>query len=207
MGTQSINRPITRRTNCCVLPLFQWFIVFTLVARYAVTLVVDILYHTLHFNYLDYLMRYKMQNAVTMHFVEKMATLDIAHFENPATQNLITQVRSTMKWQIPDLLRYIGAVLRDFISYMAALLVLIPFAWWIPLIITVVTIPRLYLRSKYGTLQWSLWGAGAPQMRKLYYYDNLFADPVAVREMRIAQSAPQLLQKFDSLQGLFVEPQ
>lgn len=180
-------------------------IVFTLVARYLVSLVQDLVHHTYHATYLDYVMRYKLQNALTKHFVKKVSSLDIAYFENPKTQDLITQVKATMKWQLPDLMRYIGAIGRDLISYTAAFIVLVPFGWWIPLLITIITIPRLYLRSKYGALQWSLWGSGAPQTRKLYYYDNLFANPIAVREMKIAGSAPTLLEKFNSIQDYLLE--
>lgn len=180
-------------------------IVFTLVARYVVTLAADLLYQTYQINYLDYILRYKLQNAISLEYAKKLASLDVAHFENPLTQNLIRQVRNTMKWQIPDLMRLIGYVLRDAIAYLVAFVALLPFGWWIPFLITLITLPRLYLRSKYGALNWSLWGAGAPQMAKLYYYESLFADKVSIKEMRIAQSAPKLLRKFDAIQDYLLK--
>lgn len=176
-------------------------ITFTLVARYLVTFIQDLFYHTYHFSYLDYVLRYHLQNAITQRLARKITSLDIAHFESPKTQNLITQVRDTVKWQLPDLFRLLATVTRDLIAYVAAFIVLIPFGWWIPFVITIVTIPRLYLRSKYGALQWSYWASGAPENRKLWYYDGLFTDPVAVREMKIGQSAPILLAKFTEIQG------
>lgn len=180
-------------------------IVFVLVARYLVALVQDLVYNTYHLNYLDYLLRYQLQNAVTRRFVQKVSSLDIAHFENPKTQDLISRVRTAMKWQLADMMRLIGASARDLIGYIAAFVVLLPFGWWIPFAVTIVTIPRLYLRSKYGALQWSVWAAGAPQTRKLWYYDNLFANPVAVREMKIARSGPALIKKFNSIQDYLLD--
>jgi ATP-binding cassette subfamily B protein len=175
-------------------------IVFVLVARYLMTLVQDLVYQTYHHFYLDYLLRYQLQNAVTKRFVEKVSNLDIAYFENPKTQDLISGVRLTMKSQLADLMRLLGAAVRDVISYLAAFLILLPFGWPFPFVITLCTIPRMYLRSKYGALQWSIWGAGAPQTRKLWYYDNLFANPAAVREMKIARSAPALIERFNRIQ-------
>lgn len=180
-------------------------IVFVLVARYLVALVQDLVYNTYHLNYLDYLLRYQLQNAVTRRFVQKVSSLDIAHFENPKTQDLISRVRTAMKWQLADMMRLIGASARDLIGYIAAFAVLLPFGWWIPFAVTIITIPRLYLRSKYGALQWSVWAAGAPQTRKLWYYDNLFANPVAVREMKIARSGPALIEKFNSIQDYLLD--
>ncbi len=182
-----------------------YIIVFTLMARYVVSLVQDLMYYTYHTSYLDYLLRYKLQNAVTKHFIQKVSQLDIAHFENPNTQDLITRVKETMKWQLPDFMRHLGFTVRDIIAYLSAFIILLPFGWWIPFVITLITVPRLYLRGKYGALQWSYWGAGAPENRKLWYYDWLFTNPVAIREMKIAQSADILIEKFDRIQDYLLE--
>ncbi|MEO1450547.1 MAG: ABC transporter transmembrane domain-containing protein, partial [Bacteroidota bacterium] len=175
-------------------------IAFSLAAYYLISLVQSLFFHTLHFNYLDYILRNQLQNALTKRYVQKVSELDIAHFENAKTQDLLSQVHGTMKWQIPDIMRLLGYVTTELFSYLAAVLVLIPFGWWIPLVVTLITIPRLYLRSKYGALQWSIWGAGAPEIRKLYYYDGLFSNNVSIREMKIAQSGSGLIEKYGKIQ-------
>ncbi|MBI4137168.1 ABC transporter ATP-binding protein, partial [Candidatus Roizmanbacteria bacterium] len=179
-------------------------VIIVLAARYAAGLFEDLVYWTFNQSYLDYLFRYKLQNEISLRFHKKVSLLDIAHFENPQTQDLITTVRDTMLWRVADFVRIFSYWLRDVVAYVAAFIVLLPFGWWIPTIVTIVTIPRLYLKAKYGSLLWSIWGSGAAQGRKLWYFNYLLQDPTAVREMRIFQSTNALLKKFqDTAEQLY----
>lgn len=180
-------------------------IVFVLASRYLITLVENLVYWGYNQTYLDFLFRYKLQNEITLKFHKKISKLDIAYFENPKTQDLITKTRDTMQWRIPDFLRVFSYIFRDIIGYLAAFLVLLPFGWWIPILVTGVTIPRLYLKAKYGAIQWSIWGSGAPQSRKLWYFNYLLQEPTAVREARISQSAKALIAKFKKIQDYLFE--
>ena len=173
---------------------------FTLSAWYLVTLIENLVYWGYNQTYLDYLFRYKLQNEITLKFHNKISKLDIAYFENPKTQDLITKTRDTMQWRLPDYLRTLSYFFRDVIGYLAAFLILLPFGWWIPIVVTLVTLPRLYLKAKYGAIQWSIWGSGAPQARKLWYFNYLLQEPTAVREIRISQSAEALIKKFKDIQ-------
>lgn len=180
-------------------------IIFVLASRYLITLVENLVYWGYNQTYLDYLFRYKLQNEVTLKFHKKISRLDIAYFENPKTQDLITKTRDTMQWRLPDFLRIFSYLFRDIIGYFAAFLVLLPFGWWIPILITAVTIPRLYLKAKYGAIQWSIWSSGAPQARKLWYFNYLLQEPTAVKEIRISQSAQALIAKFKKIQNYLFE--
>lgn len=188
-----------------IIPTVSLILVFVLTARYLVSLVGDLVYWSYNQSYLDYIFRYKLQNEITLKFHRKISNLDIAYFENPKVQDLITKTRDTMQWRVPDFLRIFSYLFRDIVGYVAAFLVLIPFGWWIPLVATIITIPRLYLRAKYGAIQWSMWGSGAPQTRKLWYFAYLLQEPTAVKEIRISQSAEALLAKFKSLQSFLFE--
>ena len=76
-----------------------------------------------------------------------------------------------------------------------------PFGWWIPVLITAVTLPRLYLRIRYGTAEWSVYGSGAPQVRKLWYLSWLLSTTEAIKEMRVFQSHGSLTSKFETFQN------
>jgi len=180
-------------------------ITFSLSSWYLVTLIENLVYFGYNQDYLDFLFRYKLQNEITLKFHNKISNLDIAYFENPKTQDLITKTRDTMQWRLPDFLRTLSYFFRDVIGYLAAFLVLLPFGWWIPIVVTLVTLPRLYLKAKYGAIQWSIWGSGAPQARKLWYFNHLLQEPTAVREIRISQSGKVLLNKFKDIQNYLFE--
>jgi ATP-binding cassette, subfamily B, bacterial len=171
-----------------------------LAVRYVVTLLEGVVYHGLHQSYLDYVFRYKLQNEITMKFHRKISKLDIAHFENANVQDLITKTRDTMQWRLPDYLRTFAEFFRDIVGFTAAFIVLLPFGVWIPVLILIITIPRLYFQAKFGAVQWSIWGSGAPQAKKLWYLNNLLQEPMTVRETRISQSSESLLNKFQEIQ-------
>ncbi len=174
-------------------------VIIILATRYLLMLAENIIlwgYRT----YFDYLFRYKLQNEINSRFYDKLANLDIAHLEDPKTQNLISKVRDTMTWRPPDFLRQFSYFFGSITGYLAVFFVLIPFGFWIPLVITIITLPRLYLRAKYGTIQWSIYGSGAPQVKKLWYLTWLLSTSEAIREMRIFQSHNALLTKLKEIQ-------
>lgn len=175
-------------------------VIAVLATRYLLSLAENIILWGFNRIYFDYLFRYKVQNEINRRFYQKLSNLDIAHFEDPKTQNLISKVRDTMTWRPPDFLRMFSYFFSSLIGYIAAFIVLIPFGFWIPLLITIITLPRLYLRAKYGTIQWSIYGSGAPQVKKLWYLTWLLSTPEAIREMRIFQSHETLLAKLKEIQ-------
>lgn len=175
-------------------------VIVVLAARYLLMLAENIILWGLNRTYFDYLFRYKVQNEINRRFYNKLSNLDIAYLEDPKTQNLISKVRDTMTWRPPDFLRQFSYFFGSITGYLAAFFVLVPFGWWIPLVITIITLPRLYLRAKYGTIQWSIYGSGAPQVKKLWYLTWLLSTDTAIREMRIFQSHEALLTKLKEIQ-------
>jgi len=177
------------------------FIIIALLAgQYLIGLANSLIFWAFNQTYLDYILRYKLQNEITLKFHQKIAGLDIAHFENPKTQDLISKTRDTMQWRLPDFIRTFFYLISSIVGYIAAFAALVQFGWWIPVIITVITIPRLYLQAKYGAIQWSIWGSGAPQAKKLWYFNYILQDPMTVRETRISQASASLLKKFKEIQ-------
>lgn len=175
-------------------------IAVVLAARYLVTFIDSIVYWGINQNYLDYIFRYELQNEITWKFHQKVSKLDIAHFENPKVQDLITKTRDTMQWQLPDYLRNFSYLFRNGIAFVSAFVLLLSFNWWMPLLVSAVILPRLYLQAKYGGIKWSIWGSGAPQAKKLWYLNYLLQEPMTVRETRVSQSSESLLHKFKEIQ-------
>lgn len=175
-------------------------IIIVLGARYLVVLLETIILWGLNRVYFDYLFRYKVQNEINRKFYDKLSNLDIAHLEDPKIQNLISKVRDTMTWRPADFLRMFSYLFGSISGYLAAFFVLFPFGFWIPIVITIAALPRLILRAKYGTIQWSIYGSGAPQVRRLWYLTWLLSTPEAIRETRIFQSHKALLQRLKETQ-------
>ena len=182
-----------------------FILIVVLGARYIINLISGLTSWTFQQIYFDYLLRYKLQNYLSYKFYIKLATLDIAHLENPEAQDLIAKARDTMLWRPPDMLRSFSYFFSSVVSSIASFIILISFGFWIPFVVLLSAIPLLVLRAKYGTIQWSIWGSGAPGIRKLWYFSNLLSTPTALREMKIFKSSEELLRKFKNTQDHLFE--
>lgn len=154
----------------------------------------------LHEQYYDYLFRYRLQDWFSYRYCEKLTQLDVPHLEDPAVQILISKVRDTHAWRVPDFFRMLSYALISIVGVVSAAIALAPFGWWIvPLVITA-TLPRVYLRTRFGEMQWSMYGSGAPEARKLWYFGWLLSEPTHLRELKVFRTAPSLLDRYKQIQ-------
>jgi ATP-binding cassette subfamily B protein len=176
-------------------------LVMILALRYIVNIANDIINWSLNRVYADYLFRYKLQSELSRTFYRKLAYLDIPHLEDAKVQTLIEKARDTLHWRPPEFLRTFSYLFANLIGYLSTFFILIQFGWWIPVLVTFTALPRLILRTKFGNIQWSIYGSGAPQAKKLWYLGYLLTDNATLREMRIFRSQETLLTKFEKIQN------
>src|SRR3989344_5809131 len=153
------------------------------------------------YQYLGRIFRYKFENYLTLEFSKKMSELDIAHFEDSETQNLIIKARQSYSSRIHDFVKniiFFGTSLGTFIG---AFIVLLPLGFWMPIIMTLAVLPRFWLRSKYSKVSWSVFNQKIPESKELIYISDLLDDPASVKELRIFQAASALTSKMEKLQN------
>ena len=176
-------------------------ILFILAAHYLTNLSEAVIKWGLNETYLDYLFRYKLQNEFSVRLVNRISKLDVAHLEDSETQNLLTKARDTASWRPPDFLRMFRYFFEATIAYIGAFIVLIPFGLWIPIVITIISIPRLLFRLRYGTLEWSVFDAMGQESRMRWYLMYLLTDNATIREMKVFQTQKALVKKFGDIQA------
>jgi ATP-binding cassette, subfamily B, bacterial len=155
----------------------------------------------LHEQYYDYVFRYRLQDTFTYRFCEKLTQLDVPHLENPEVQTLITKVRTTHQWRVPDFFRLLAYAFIAVIAAGSAAVALIPYGAWIVPVVVAGTAPRIYLRLRFGEMQWSMYGSGAPESRKLWYFGELLSEVSALRELKVFRTAPSLLARYREIQA------
>ncbi|MBM4401898.1 MAG: ABC transporter ATP-binding protein [Candidatus Cloacimonetes bacterium] len=180
-------------------------VVFTLAGYFFIRLVETVTYQGLNVEYYDYLLRNKFQASLNYKYAEKLSSLDLGHLENPEVQNLITKVQHTFTWQIPDFIRTWNYIFRDLIGIIAVFVVLVPYSVWLPSIILLVALPRVYLKAKHGNFVWSMYGGQTPEAKKLWYTGGLLITTPSILETRIFQSQTALLERLRNLQGYFYQ--
>lgn len=187
------------------LAMIPTLVVSALVIRSTIYVMEDIVYNSFARTYLDHIFRYKIQNKISFDFYKTVGSLDMGQIESSDTQNLIAKVKDMMLWKITDFIRTSSYLFSNVVTFLSAFIVVLKFGWWIPFLITVVTIPRLYIRTKFGNIQWSAWEGNIPESKKLWYLSWILQDKVAVREMKIALTQETILSKFKGIQEFLFE--
>lgn len=167
--------------------------------RYLLDLVND-LRSVIFRQYLMYLFRFKMENFLTYQMTEKISGLDMAHFEDAKTQDLINKATRSYTWRVPNFTERSFFILEDTLGLVIASVVLLSFGWWIPLVMVGATIPRLWLRTKYSKLQWSVFNLNTPESKELNYLSGILESPASVKEVKIFQATRTLLKRLRKLQ-------
>lgn len=187
-------------TNQGIKPTIPFVIIVILGARYFIGLCEDFVSWVLKETYFDYLLRYKIQNKLNSLFCGKLYSIDVQHLEDPKVQDLITKAKDTLTWKPPDFLRAFSYLFTSLVSYISSFILLAGYGWYLPFVISIFGIPRLYLRAKQGALQWSIWGSGAPEVRKLWYLQWLLTQRESIVESRIFQSGKVLIERYKKIQ-------
>ena len=145
------------------------------------------------YQYLERVFRYRLENTLTLELAKKLSSLDMAHFENPETQNLIRKVRDGYTWRIPNFIQNTFFVSASIGTFVSAFVILLPFGWWIPTTMVVAVIPRFWLRTKYSKISWSVFNQNIPESKELSYVSDILEKPATIKEIRIFQAREALL--------------
>jgi ABC-type multidrug transport system fused ATPase/permease subunit len=191
-----IDRVVTTSPALVTVPLL---IIIAVGTHFAIVAINAAVRFGLHAQYYDHVFRYRVQDTFTYRFCEKLTELDVPHLENPEVQTLITQVRSTHQWRVPDFFRILAYATIAAVGAVAAAIALAPFGWWIVPLVIAGTAPRIVLRTRFGELRW--WMYGSSECRKLWYLGELMSEVSALRERKVFRTAPALLTRYRAIQA------
>ncbi|HEV7557720.1 MAG TPA: ABC transporter ATP-binding protein, partial [Kofleriaceae bacterium] len=175
--------------------------VLVVAAHFAIVAINAAVRFGLHEQYYDYLFRYRLQDWFSYRYCEKLSELDIPHLEDPAVQVLIAKVRDTHPWRMPDFFRMLSYSVMAIVGAIAAAVALAPFGVWMVVVVIAATLPRIWLRARFGEMQWSMYGSGAPEARKLWYFGSLLSEPAHLRELKVFRTSKPLLARYRAIQA------
>ena len=178
-----------------------------LLSLFAFRYIIDFAYNiadALNFDYFDKTFRQKFENRLTLEFTKKISELDIPHLENSETQNLIQKARQAYPWRLTNFYNFLINDILNLGVFISAFVVLIPYGYWIPLALAVSTIPRLYYRNKYVRSEWTRFNQSIGESKDLMYVRNLLDDPSGIKEIRVSQAGPKLLNRIKDLQDFLL---
>ncbi|MEZ4241001.1 MAG: ABC transporter ATP-binding protein [Myxococcota bacterium] len=171
-----------------------------LAARQAASFVAGFLRGVVLNTVLDTFLRYRLQMALTLRLADKLVHLDQPLREDDHVQELVARTRETYLWRTVSLVHNTGGLVLGAVAWGAALAWLVGFAPWVPPLLLAIAVPRLWLRARTGAVHYSMYGAGAPDIRKLYYLQHLLTGLDAGAELRVLRAGRALLARLDALQ-------
>ena len=160
----------------------------------------DDLQSSINYQYLNRIYKFKLENRLTYEFTEKISSLDMPHFEDSETQNLIRKANDNFLWRIPQFTQQIFYFFHSFVTVAGSFVVLISFGFWFPAIMVLSTVPRFFLKNKYNKITWSLYSSHIPEGKDLWYLKSVLTDYRDIKEMRVFQATGELLRRFKKLQ-------
>lgn len=151
--------------------------------------------------YLDKLFRYYFEALFTMKVYSKMAALDVANHEDPATQDVFIKVTENGIWRVQSFMSRQFYITQNIFEILIAAGVLLYAKWWIFLLLLVAVIPELYVEMNYAKEVWGIYGTGAERRRRFW---SLTSNVTQIRHL-IELKLFQNIKKFTGLiRDLFV---
>src|SRR3989338_8765842 len=185
-------------------------VTITLISLFAFRYVLDLFDHlrnAFHYEYIERIYWYKLTNALSYRFSKKLSELDLGHFENSETQNLIEKARKAYNFRVSNFIFFFSYVVGAAGGFIASFIVLLPFGWWIPVLMTISVAPRFFLKNKYTGVEWNVFNLKTPESKELSYLIDVLDDPNSVKEIKIFQAGPALLKRLLKIQNSIFESQ
>jgi ATP-binding cassette subfamily B protein len=126
-----------------------------------------------------------MQDHISAMLHEKSVAVDLAFYESPEYYDHLHRARSDASSRPLALLENSGNLLQNSITLLAMAMVLIPYGFWMPLVLLLSTFPAfiVVLNSNRRYHQW--WEQTTSQRRWTQYYDLLLTHSAAAAELRL----------------------
>ncbi|HEU4410942.1 MAG TPA: ABC transporter ATP-binding protein [Polyangiaceae bacterium] len=136
---------------------------------------------------------------INVSILEKALTLDLAHFEDPTTYDLLTRARreasSRPLQAVLDVFHLVQNVL-SFAGYAAVLAALGP---WVLVALVAAAVPATVAEMRFSAQGFRLRNWRSPEARKLNYLEYVLANDAHAKEVKLFGLGPLLLGRFREL--------
>lgn len=142
-----------------------------------------------------------------MDLAKKQAEVDMASYEDPATNNLFTKVHENGVWRLENFIDRQFQVIQELLSVITATIVLGLFQWWFVLVLVLGTLPELLVELRYGAQVWGIYGANAELKRRYWSIKRHFEWPESVAELKLFRLSDSLALRMRTLYAGFIAEQ
>ena len=131
----------------------------------------------------------------------KASEADLAFYESPEYHDLLEQTRGDSSSKPLVLLESLGSVIQNSISIAGLGILLLTYAWWLPLILIFGAFPALWITLHSDKKYHRWWKSTADDRRWTAYYDAMLTHANAATEMRLFDLSSHFRTMYQSIRG------
>lgn len=150
-----------------------------------------------------------LKDVFIKYAVEKIAShtssLDVAFFENPEFHDKLEKVQREVYSRPFDSMGAATSTIGSTISLLSLVAILIRLAWWAPILLLIISIPRLFFRLHFSYYTYSITDRRSPYNRKINQLINILIGKDFIHEVKIFSLKDYLLNKFHLIYSGFLK--
>lgn len=116
---------------------------------------------------------------------DKAATVDLEFYETPEYFDEMERANNQAEARSLSILQNLGNLLRNAITLISIAGLLIPYAWWLPLVLLFSTLPALGVVVRHNRKMHAWWHETTEKRRWVNYYDQVLTLRLFAAEVRI----------------------
>jgi ATP-binding cassette subfamily B protein len=143
-------------------------------------------------------------NHTSVRLMQHAATLDLAHFEDPAFYDQLERARRQTTSRI-GLLAQLLAIGQDGLTLISLGAALVVYSPWLLLLLAVAVLPSFFGETHFASLEYSMQYRWTPERRRLDYLRYVAASDRTAKEVQLFGLSPWLIERFRKLSWRFYD--
>ncbi len=143
-----------------------------------------------------------VQDRIAEMVHEQSMRLDLAFYDSPEYFDHLHRARYESSYRPVALLENLGGMLQTGVTMVAMAVVLISYAWWLPIALAISTLPTLFIVLQHTTRQHE-WNMRTTAIRrKAGYYDHLLTNRGTATELRLFDLGQHFRSRYQQLRAI-----
>jgi ATP-binding cassette subfamily B protein len=154
-------------------------------------------------SYAEQVSHFNISRELTLKFLRKASELDMYHYEDPESSNIIQKAKDTYTWKPATMISRTIWMSGDVVRILSSVAIILTFSFPAFLLALATTVPSLIAKLKLGEGSWSIWGANATDRRRFWRSADLLTREASLMELRIFRTRAYLLDVIEEIYDRF----
>lgn len=144
-----------------------------------------------------------LQNRIHHKILQKAATLELSHYENPKTHDAMLNAQREVGSRPLGLFTQVLTLLQGFLTLLSIGFLLVRLGWGVMPLVLLATLPGVWVSSRFGFENYRMLRRRAPEARMQNYMAGILMTTDVVKEVRVFAFENYVLAKWQALYQKF----